>query len=428
MRRIAATAALALLSSTVAHAQVGPAARPVAAPPAPKDDAPEEIAKDAARDLTDDRFYNKPGATRADYEADWQDCRLIARGSRTPSGQVPYFYNPAVISPVAAAAGAGFAGLIAGKIKEGEQRRANRRTCLMVRGWRLVEPSDAEGARIAAMTPEQRSAHFDAVVGAPTVTGVVTERTRFDLAPDPLIKLDGPVALPGTIQLGKKVDTAKPLALGPNEGALVLAFRRPDAGSLGRSASVALSRYDLEGRDLVYRPRDWKKRGDATTYLAAASSVDKKAAYEVHVIKLTAGDYVFTSRSTGGGVGAGSAMGMLVGAGGAPAVATNCFGAPTVHIGAGEVVYAGDFVPLVNAPASGGTKVTGIAHTRNLEDARTTLAARQPALAAALQPATMRNGATYACVGTAMDRWDVADAPMLPPLVDQAPAPMATTS
>jgi len=36
------------------------------AQPAPtSDDTPEEIAKDAARDLKDNRFYNKPGATRA---------------------------------------------------------------------------------------------------------------------------------------------------------------------------------------------------------------------------------------------------------------------------------------------------------------------------------------------------------------------------
>lgn len=71
-------------------------------PPADPEDTPEEIAKDAARDLKDSRFYNKPGATRAQYDADWQTCRLIARGSRTPSGTVPYFYNPAVISPLAA--------------------------------------------------------------------------------------------------------------------------------------------------------------------------------------------------------------------------------------------------------------------------------------------------------------------------------------
>ena len=49
------------------------------AQPAPtSDDTPEEIAKDAARDLKDNRFYNKPGATRAQYDVDWQECRSLA--------------------------------------------------------------------------------------------------------------------------------------------------------------------------------------------------------------------------------------------------------------------------------------------------------------------------------------------------------------
>lgn len=52
-------------------------APPAVAPPATTDtpvpasaDTPEEIAKDSARDLKDSRYYNKPGATRADYDKD----------------------------------------------------------------------------------------------------------------------------------------------------------------------------------------------------------------------------------------------------------------------------------------------------------------------------------------------------------------------
>lgn len=141
------------------------AARP-AQPPRADEDSPEEIAKDSARDLKDSRFYNKPGATRADYDRDWQECRLIARGSRTPTGSAVVVYNPNIISP-AAAAGAGLLGaLIAGAIQDGEARRANRRSCLLVRGWRLVEVDDAEQARLLAMSDAEREAHFNAIVGA----------------------------------------------------------------------------------------------------------------------------------------------------------------------------------------------------------------------------------------------------------------------
>lgn len=140
------------------------AAEPAAAPP-PEDSA-EEIAQDAARDLKDSRFYNKPGADRAQYNADWQECRLIARGSRTPSGAYAYSYNPAVISPVAAAAGAGIGALIGKAIVEGQLRRANRRECLLVRGWRWVEVDAPTKARVTAMSDAERDAYFDSIVGA----------------------------------------------------------------------------------------------------------------------------------------------------------------------------------------------------------------------------------------------------------------------
>jgi hypothetical protein len=135
------------------------------------DDSPEEIAKDAARDLKDSRFYNKPGATRAQYDADWQECRLIARGSRTPTGTVVVPYNPAIISPVAAGVGGGIGALIGAAIVEGQVRRANRRSCLLIKGWRLVEVEGAEQERVAAMTDEERSKYFDAIVGAEDVKG-----------------------------------------------------------------------------------------------------------------------------------------------------------------------------------------------------------------------------------------------------------------
>ena len=78
-------------------------------------DTPEEIAKDAARDLKDNRFYNKPGATRAQYDSDWQECRLIARGSRLANGTIPT-YNPAIYNPSISPLAAGAGGLIGGMI------------------------------------------------------------------------------------------------------------------------------------------------------------------------------------------------------------------------------------------------------------------------------------------------------------------------
>lgn len=139
-------------------------------------DSPEDIAEDSARDLKDNRYYNKPGATRADYDKDWQECRLIARGSMSPTGNFVVVYNPAVISPAAAAGGGIIGGLIASAIVEGQTRRANRRACLLYRGWRLVEVEPEQTARFAALPAAEREKVFDQALGAAEPQGKSVQR------------------------------------------------------------------------------------------------------------------------------------------------------------------------------------------------------------------------------------------------------------
>jgi hypothetical protein len=371
-------------------------------PPADPEDTPEEIAKDAARDLKDTRFYNRPGATRADYDKAWQECRLIARGSRTPAGSVPYYYDPSLMSPLAAGIGAGIGGLIGGMIVQGEQRRTNRRQCLLIRGWRLVEVPSAQAEKLKLMTDADRDAYFNSIVGAETVDGEITTRTSFTQISNPLLTLDAPFAGEGTLFAGKKVDPAATIPLGDNEALIVVAFRRPIESSVGRSSSVSFARYDTTGQDLIYQPRDWKKKGDLTTYRVSAASADKKASYEVQLIKVTAGDYVLDNMTAG------------------PVVATssNCFGAPAIHVEPGAVVYAGDFVPVMGLKLSEKEKIYGATFwTSNLEQARKVIAAKQPALADKLAAAAWRNQATYACSAIVMDRFDLPPSALVEPAV-----------
>lgn len=374
------------------------------------------IAREAADDLRDGRFYNRPGATRADYQAEWQECREIARGSRTPAGHIPVYYQVPGVSPVAGAIGAGIgagiAGAIMGAIAAAQQRRANRRACLMIRGWRRVELPQAEEARVRAMNDEQRSAYFDRIVGAEQVEGTVTERTNFSLVPDPALRLDAPIEGEGTIFLGRRVDPAVPFELAPGEGAVIVAFRRPDEGSAGRAGEILLARYDVEARDLHYRPRDWRRTGDMTTYNLSARSRDRSVPLEVHVLRVTPGDYVIAGHQPGA----------------LPVTNSFCFGAPTFHVAAGQVVYVGDFTPYVRVPLSTGERLSTMAYGSHIEDARRTLAASQPALAQALMPATLRNGATFSCAAVTMDRWDIAGLETLaPPSAPSAVAGSRTT-
>lgn len=379
----------------------GGAGKPVAQDATAPDEDPKETAEDAARDLTPSRFYNRPGATRADYDAAWQQCRLIARGSRTPSGSTTMLYNPAVISPIAASAGGLLGGLIAGAIAEGHQRRANRQNCLLIRGWRLIEPDTAAVAKVAAMPEAERQAYLDQQVGTAEVAGKVTERTSFTTPVEPSWHVDAPISGPGTIFLGKKVDATAPFALGPDEAAIVVAFRRPDAGSAGRSGQLQLLRYDVAKRDAMYRPRDWKAKGDKTVYSLNIASGVKKSPYEVQVLRVTPGDYVLNATAV-----------LNV-----PLVSTNCFGAPVVHVEPGQIAYLGDFIPFVNLRYGDDKRYTGMVYAGQNDDAAKTLASGQPALAEKLTKAQWHNGATYGCAGMTMERFDLPGIPDLPPVV-----------
>jgi hypothetical protein len=188
---VAAQGSLAAAQGTVIIPGTPAAKMPVEAAPAHPDgdESPEEMAQDAARDLKDSRFYNRPGASRAEYDKDWHQCRKIARGSMNPNGRPPtvHYYNPSVISPIAAGVAAGVGGLIGGmiaaKIEKDRMRRANRRACLMIRGWRVVEVDDAEKARVAALSDSDRDSYFNRIVGATAVKGEISEWDNSYAAP-----------------------------------------------------------------------------------------------------------------------------------------------------------------------------------------------------------------------------------------------------
>jgi len=351
------------------------------------EDTPEEIAKDASRDLKDNRFYNKPGASRADYDKDWQECRLIARGSRTPAGSITYYdpslYNPA-ISPVAGAIGGGIGAAIGAAIIEGQQRRANRRSCLLIHGWRLVELPSEETARVAALADADKDAYFNRIVGAADVTGEITSVTSFER------KTETPVPAAGTAQLfvGKKIDPKAPITIGDDEAAIIVAFRRSaEAGN--QHGIMSFKRFDADKGDLIFQPRDWKKKGDKTVYAADVTSADKTSLYELQIVRLTPGSYVIDFDGLGK---------MNLGT-------TYCFGAPMFTVKAGEIAYLTDILP-VNMKKPDGKRVIEVGLVRDAAAARAGLATFQPALAERLSEASLKNRATFSCFGTSMTRSD----------------------
>lgn len=221
------------------------------------------------------------------------------------------------------------------------------------------------------------------------------------LAAAALAAAAGPAA--AQLRVTRSADLALPVTLAPEQGAILVAFRRPDSMSLGKSGVFAFARYDLENRDLVYQPKGARKAGDSKTYWVEVASTAKKSVVEYHLMPVSPGDYVLY--------------------GGTPGVkqlmSTFCFGSPTFSVRAGEVVYFGDITPYTGAKLADGRKVPAMAYSSNPEAARAALA-KQKALAAAFRPAELRNQATYSCAGQAMMRYVVPGAPELEPLAPAA--------
>jgi hypothetical protein len=226
------------------------------------------------------------------------------------------------------------------------------------------------------------------------------------------------IAIPAQAQLrvDKPADLGKPVTLGPDQGAIVVGFRRPDKMSLGKSGTVAFSRYDVDKRDTIFQPRDAKKSGDTKTYWVQAKSQAKKSALEHVVLPVSSGDYVLFGGAPGPS---------------APIVNSFCLGAPTFRVNPGEVVYFGDVTPylfvkvldptVAAKPGGVGGALVGMAvagranamaYSANVDDARKALSA-QPQLAAALKPANLRNHATYACASQSMTAYVVPGAPTI---------------
>jgi hypothetical protein len=300
---------------------------------------------------------------------------------------------------------------IGAAIAEGIQRRENRKRCLMIKGWKLVKLPSDRAAAVSAMSDADKQAYFNRIIGAEKVEGDVETLDRFSPPDDPALAVAPALAGPPTLFIHKKPEKAVLPALESGQGAIVMAFRRNGGATAGRSAMVQLFRYDRANGDLFYQPRDWKKKGDKTSYVVSIPSGDKKAAYELRVIPVTAGDYVLNAGAVGPN---------------AVPMTSNCFGAPMIRVEPGQYAYLGDASPFMGATLSSGEKMLGMVYTRHFEVARTAMEKLRPDIAAKMVEPTIYNRATYACAAVTMDRFDWPGMEALPPIapaVDQTAAP-----
>lgn len=219
------------------------------------------------------------------------------------------------------------------------------------------------------------------------------------------------LAAPATAQLSvtRPTPLATPVTMAPGQGALLVAFRRPDGWSAGKSGTIAFARYDPARHDMIARPKDAKKNGDTNTYWIQVSSGDRKAAVEYRLMLVSAGDYVLYGASPGPG-------GMVMN--------SFCFNSITLRVNAGEVVYFGDITPYIGARTAAGGTYFGMPHSWHPEEAKAALAG-QPALQAAFRAGELKGGASYSCSGQFMTAYDLPGLPRLPPLTAEEKARIA---
>src|SRR5690606_8930048 len=126
-------------------------------------------------------------------------------------------------------------------------------------------------------------------IGDASPPGEVETIGRALLPAHPSIDPDGAVRGRKKVYLHGDSAANERLALGPREGMLVLAIRRPDKGSAGQRAAIVLRRYDLDTADLATLPANGRSDN---RYFAVIESRDRRAGYELHVVPLAPGTYV----------------------------------------------------------------------------------------------------------------------------------------
>jgi hypothetical protein len=250
-------------------------------------------------------------------------------------------------------------------------------------------PDAAEAQRVAALSDAGFTAWAAREIGSAQPAGTVEPSGAAALPESPLIDPAG--TLRGAPSVRVAGGSARALTPGADEGVLVVAFRRPDRGSAGKPAAIALRRYDLARADLA------SADGEPVTIAAA----DRRAGHELHVVRLPAGHYVIDGTSVDG----------------EPPAESNCFGAPLLEVAAGQVVYAGDWVPYHEVGLGKGKVLPdALVLVARLDEARAALRTAHPELAEALQPMAVANGARYACLDpdVVLDRWSLAGVPEAP--------------
>jgi len=328
-------------------------------------------------------YYNRPGASLADHNADLAACMRDIDAAHVPLADP----GTAGIGPAAPVGQLIFhliwdgplAGVVASKVEN----------CMIVRRWRAVRLSDEEGAQLAALPTADLAARLTPWIGDPAPHGEIV-RSFSNVAAHPVdFEIASRPARADTRQLSLKLYAAAPPppADGVDTPPVVVAAKLDPRWPTPSLKPGELTLTPPEGGVILVRIRGIGPKGGggmsfsrlAPSAGGAAATVDDHApGYAVAAI-----GWIYAKRE-------GNWFAFAVPAGqwriSGSGFLSYCLGAPSFAVGAGEVVYAGTFDLAGQS----------IGPDLDLEPAKAYLAG---APAANLRPAVYQNGARGSCRG-----------------------------
>ena len=324
-------------------------------------------------------YYNRPGASLTDHNADLADCVREADAMHVPPAK------PGAVGIDGPVGGIIFhalwdgplAGIVAVKVEN----------CMLVRRWRAVRLADDEGAQLAAMTTPELAARLTPWIGASSPPGEIV-RSFGNEADRPVdFKLASRPAHPDARQLSLRVyasETSEPPAPPAPPDAIAPVKLDPRWPTRPLKPSEIAAPPPGAAVILVRVKGIGPKGGGGIMFARQGPRADVGPAIDDHApdLAVAALGWLYAKKD-------GNWFALAVPPGrwriASSGFLNYCLGSPSFEVGAGEIVYAGTF------------ELAGqnIGPDLDLEPAKAFLAAPS----AHLRPATYRNGSRGSCRG-----------------------------
>jgi hypothetical protein len=336
-------------------------------------------------------YFHRVGATLAQQRADLDLCMPAVQAMTQPYVSSPYAYTMASQYGLGGVIGAAAAEDQARRLAQERAMPGNYENCMVTRGWSVVRLDEQIGRELARLNTRALSERLTTMVGAETPQGEVTRefgnefyvRNGWNL---PSLSLQ--VLPEGHLEIFQYQRR-------PAIGAMTSEIHRARAQERrDRQAAARLQRAEFMGSEegrarQVSAMEVASLSNDATLLLVRAAGAEGRPVFvradategsgpdsilvspttDIQIYAVTPGRWRLTTFDDQGSF-------------------SYCLGAPSIEIGAGEVVFAGTFMPNVATP------------DMTLDDARAALAAA-PTLSERVRAASYVNGDTFACGGGA---------------------------